>query len=114
MNTKEIASKLVQLCKEKKFSVARKQLFSNNAVGIEADGSICKGLKTMDKKEKGWHSSMEKFHSVKVSKPLVNGNFFSVAFTWDVTYKGKERTQWSEIGIFEIKNGKIIMERFFY
>ncbi len=114
MTTRQTAQRLIDLCKEKKFSKARKELYADNAVSIEADNKPITGLKAMDEKEKAWHSSIEKIHSITFSKPLVNGNFFSIAITWEVTYKGREGSGWKEIGVFEMKDGKVIMEKFFY
>ncbi|MFN8844018.1 MAG: SnoaL-like domain-containing protein, partial [Chryseotalea sp.] len=42
------------------------------------------------------------------------GDFFSIAFTWDVTYKGQPRGGWKEIGIYRVKKSKIISEQYFY
>lgn len=114
MTTRQIALRLIELCNQKKFSKARKELFAAGAVSIEADHKAITGLKAMDAKEKGWHSSIEKIHDIKISKPLVNGNFFSIAFTWDLTYKGKERSGWKEIAVFEVREGKVALEKFYY
>lgn len=105
---------MIALCAKKKFSQGRHELFAEDVVCYEADNKKLKGLRALDKKEKNWIGSMEKIHSLKISKPLVNGNFFSVAFTWDVTYKGQPRGGWKEIGIYEVKEGKVVLEKYFY
>ena len=47
--------------------------------------------------------------------PFVNGDQFAVQFTMDVTDKttGKS-TNFSEIGLYTVKNGKIVEEKFLY
>lgn len=114
MTTKQIALRLIALTAKLKFTEARHELFSADAVCFEADNKKVKGLKALDKKEKAWFGSMQKIHSLKIAKPLINGNFFSVAYTWDVTYKGQPRGGWKEIGVYEVKDGKVILEKYFY
>ncbi len=114
MTTRQIALRLIELCNEKEFSNARKELFAENAVSIEADNKEIIGLAAMDEKEKYWHVTIEKIHNIKISKPLINGNFFSIAFTWDLTYEGKERGGWKEIAVFKVKDEKIVFEKFYY
>lgn len=114
MTTKQIALRLIELCEEKKFSIARNELYAENAVSIEADNKQIVGLAAMDEKEKHWHGSIEKIHDIKISKPLINGNFFTIAFTWDLTYKGKERGGWKEIAVFEVNDEKVVFEKFYY
>jgi hypothetical protein len=114
MTTSALAHTLIKHCKDLQFSEARKKLFSRKIISIEADGSVLKGLRALNAKQKQWHGSIEKIHGVKLSKPLINGDFFSIAFTWDVTYKGQPRGRWKEIGIYRVKKSKIISEQYFY
>ncbi len=48
------------------------------------------------------------------SEPVVGGNHFSVAMGMDVTMKGGERMQMDEIAVYEVKDGKIVKEQFFF
>jgi hypothetical protein len=114
MTTRQIALRLIELCKEHNFSEARKELYDEHVVSIEADNKQIVGLKSLDGKEKNWKSSIQKIHDIKLSKPLVIGNYFTVAFTWDLTYKGKERMVWKEIAVFEVKDNKVVLEKFYY
>lgn len=114
MTTKQLATRMIALCAKKKFNEARHELFSTDVISMEADNKKMKGLKALKKKHDQWISSMEKIHGLKISKPLINGNFFSVAYTWDVTYKGQARSGWKEIGVYEVKEGKVVFEKYFY
>ncbi len=114
MTTKQIANRLIELCQNKQFSVAREELYAENAVSIEGNKESITGLKAMEEKEKNWHSSIEEIHSVTFSEPLVTGSFFSMAISWDLTYKGKERGGWEEIAVFGVKDQKVVLEQFFY
>jgi hypothetical protein len=114
MTTRQIAHRLIELCKQRKFSQARKELYSENAISVEADNKPINGLQAIEEKEKNWHNSIQEIHDIKFSKPLVNGSFFSIAMSWDLTYKGKERGGWKEIAVFKVKDEKVTLETFYY
>jgi uncharacterized protein YbjT (DUF2867 family) len=59
-------------------------------------------------------ATIETIHSYSCSEPLVGGEFFSVVLKQDITFKGKPCMSIEEIGIFQVKDGKIIKEHFFY
>jgi ketosteroid isomerase-like protein len=44
----------------------------------------------------------------------VNGDQFALRFSMDVTPKGGARLQMDEIGLYTVRDGKIVEERFFY
>ena len=48
------------------------------------------------------------------SDPVVGGNFFSVAMGMDATMKGMGRVKMDEIAVYEVKDGKIVKEQFFF
>jgi predicted ester cyclase len=43
----------------------------------------------------------------------VHGDQFVVRFKMDVTPKGKQRMSFDEVGLYTVKNGKIVEESFF-
>ena len=53
-------------------------------------------------------------HGDFCSDPIVAGNFFSVVLARDLTLKGRPRMQLQEIAVFEVKDGKIVSEQFFF
>ena len=57
---------------------------------------------------------IETMHTYNVSEPIVAGEFFSVVLKQEVTFKGKPRMTFEEIGVFHVKDGKIVKEQFFY
>jgi hypothetical protein len=89
MNTMEIATRLVELCRQGKNAEAVKTLFSDTAVSVEAFASI--------------------------TGPWPHGNRFVVGFQYDVTNKPSgHRMKMDEVGLYTIENGKIVREEFFY
>ena len=56
----------------------------------------------------------EEVHGGYSNKPQVAGTHFSVVMGMDVTMKGQGRMKMDEIAVYEVKNGKIVKEQFFY
>ena len=57
---------------------------------------------------------VEEMHGGWVSEPLVAGKYIVVAMGMDCTYKGMGRQKMDEIALYEVKDGKIVKEQFFY
>lgn len=118
MNTTEIASKLVALCKQGKFQDA-KVLYAPEAVSVEASAppggqreSV--GLAAIQAKGEWWSANHE-VHSMQVAGPWPNGDRFIVGFRFDVTMKlTGQRFTMEEMGLYTVKDGKIVREEFFY
>ncbi|HEY1765673.1 MAG TPA: nuclear transport factor 2 family protein [Opitutaceae bacterium] len=117
MSTKEIASRLVALCRQGKFEDAQKELFSTNAKSIEAEDSPMqpretKGLDGIIAKGHEFQASVEKIHSMSISEPLVAEDSFACTMTLDVTMKGRGRNTMSEVCVYDVRDGKITAEQF--
>lgn len=117
MNTKEIAIKLVDYCRKGQFEEATKELYGNDIVSVEPEGAPARetvGLANVIAKGEHFNSMVEEFHGVEVSEPIVADNFFSVGIKIDVTYKGAGRSSLDEVCLYEVNDGKIVREEFFY
>ena len=117
-STKEIADQLVSLCRQGKFDQAVEELYSPDIVSIEPEGAPfsqrTKGLEEMQAKGEKWQSMVEEMYGVEVSDPLVTDNHFSVSMAMDIKMKGGPRSKDAEICVYEVKDGKIVTEQFFY
>ena len=118
MTVKEIALRLTDLCRQGKYDVAQKELYSNDAESIEPVesqglGSV-KGLDAIIEKGHQFQSMIEAVHSSTVSDPIIAGNTFAVAAILDLTLKGVGRVPMEELAVYEVKDGKVIKEQFFY
>lgn len=118
MTTKEVANRLSELFKENKWPEAQNELFSEDAQSIEpphAQGlQTVKGLDNIRKKGEEFNAMVEEMHGGHVGEPIVAGNFIAVPMGMDVTLKGLGRKQMEEIALYEVQNGKIVKEQFFY
>ncbi len=117
MDTKEIAHNLVNWCNSGQEARCYQELYSPNIVSIEMEGSenqVSKGMAEVVKKGEWWQENFE-VHKAETSEPVVADNWFSVRHTMDTTHKPSgQRSTMSEIGVYEVKDGKIVKEQFFY
>jgi len=117
MKTEEIANKLVELCRKNAWMKAIDTLYDKDIVSVEARGmdgeSLEKrGIDQVRGKTEWWLQNME-MHSVKVSGPFVAHDHFVVQYDINVTNKAsKERMQMSEVGVYTVKEGKVLREEF--
>ncbi|MGZ3838445.1 MAG: SnoaL-like domain-containing protein [Flavisolibacter sp.] len=120
MTTQEVADRFYQLTQENKWMDIQKELYGEDAESIEPAhaGSFglthAKGMEAIRKKGEAFNSMVEEMHGGYCSKPVVAGNFFSVAMGMDVTMKGSGRVKMDEIAVYEVKEGKIVKEQFFF
>lgn len=120
MTTKEVAKRYSELANEGKFDIIQQELFSDDAESIEPPSGIAmgmtnaKGLDAIKEKGRQFNEGVEEMHGGYTSEPVVAGNHFSVAMGMDVTMKGAGRMNMDEIAVYEVKDGKIAKEQFFY
>ena len=116
MSAQEIAKTFTELCKAGKFEAAGKQFWADDVVSLEpmtGDMARMQGRKALEAKSAWWAENNE-VHGAKVEGPFVNGDQFVLRFEMDVTPKGKSRTKMTEVGLYTVKNGKVVEERFFF
>lgn len=117
MTTQEIANRLVTLCRAEKHPQAQEELYDDAIESIEDIKSglpSIKGMSAIKEKTKAWDASVEMIHDAYVSDPIVTGNYFVVSMENDITFKERGRVLINELCVYEVKNGKIIREQFFY
>jgi len=116
MKTEEIAKNLVSWFNDGQEERCYQELYSPDIVSLEPGNEIpvSNGMAEVMKKGEWWHENFET-HSSKASQPIVADNWFSCRFEMDTTHKPSgQRSQMSEIGVFQTKDGKIVKEQFFY
>jgi SnoaL-like domain len=116
MNTEEVAKKVVELVRKQAWYEALDSLYDDNIVSIEAglDGGPpeMRGKEAVRGKIDWWVNAME-VHSFKASEPFVAHDRFVVQYHADVTDKEtKGRRKMSEVGVYTVKDGKIVREEF--
>ena len=112
----EIAEDLVAMCKAGQFDESGEKYWADDVVSIEPNpGDMQRIQGKAGVKAKGeWWAANHEIQGVEVGGPYVNGDQFAVRFTMEVTPKGGQRISLDEVGLYTIKDGKIVEERFFY
>lgn len=118
MTTTDVASRFNELAQTGQWNKIQDELFAENAVSIEPEHSpglkSVTGLDAIRQKGEEFSKAVEEMHGGYSRVPTVAGNHFSVAMGMDVTLKGMGRVQMDEIAVYEVKDGKIVKEQFFY
>jgi len=118
MTTQEVANRLSELFKENKWEQAQEELFSDDCESIEpphAQGlQTVKGKEAIKQKAVDFNNMVEEMHGGWVSDLLVGGNYITCAMGMEATFKGMGRTKMEEVCVYEVKDGKIVKEQFFY
>lgn len=117
MTTQQVANRLVELCRKAEYETAYKELYSNDIVSIEPDGAPSgrvEGMEAIAAKGKMFQEMTEEFYGIEVSDPIVAENFFSCTMSLDSKMKGMPRAKMDEVCLYQVKDGKIVLEQFFY
>jgi hypothetical protein len=115
--TEIVANRLVQLCREGKNVEAIGELYSDDIISIEPKGSRherTEGKAAVLAKTTQWQQMVEQIHNNHISDPIFTGNHFACVMEVDVTLKEMGRIPMNEVCVFEVRNGKIVHEQFFY
>ena len=117
MTTQQVANRLVELCRQGQIPQAMEELYAEDIISIEpphAPTKTAHGKKAVSEKGALFASMIQERHGGSFSDPLVCGRYFSAAMTLDATFKGQGRMQFEEICVYEVKEGKIVSEQFFF
>ncbi|MES2646336.1 MAG: nuclear transport factor 2 family protein [Bacteroidota bacterium] len=118
MTTTEVANRFNELAPKGQWDQIQNELFADNAVSIEPENSpgmeTVSGLEAIREKGKKFDEMVEQMHGGYSNPPQVAGNHFAVVMGMDITMKGMGRMQMDEIAVYEVRDGKIVKEQFFY
>ena len=118
MTTQEVANRFHDLAQTGQWDKIQEELFAENAVSVEPPHSqglqSVQGMDAIREKGKKFGEMVEEMHGGYTTVPVVGGNYFSVAMGMDCTMKGMGRQKMDEIAVYEVKDGKIVKEQFFY
>lgn len=121
MTTHEIARQYQEMMNLRKFLEIQEKLYDDQVVSQEPEKAaslgiavVTYGLDAVKAKGVARRSTIETVHTYVCSEPLIAGDFFSVVLKQEITFKGKPRMTLEEIGVFQVKNEKIVKEQFFY
>ena len=115
-STQQVANRLVELGRKGQIAEIQQELFSDDVVSTEPSGDnpVAKGLVAIQEKSKKFESMLEAVHGSELTDPIVVGHWFSIGWTFDATMKGQGRQKMEEICVYQVKDGKIVSEQFFF
>ena len=114
----EVAARFNELAKQEKWFDIQDELFAENVKSIDPPHSpyfgFAEGKAVVRKKGEDFVKRIEAFHGAHTTEPVVGGNHFAVGREMDITVQDLGRIQLNEVMLYEVKDGKIVLEQFFY
>ena len=110
----QIGADLVALFNAGKADEPCRKWWANEIVSIEGIGMAFHGKKAVEEKNKGWYEQNEILGG-SAEGPYVGATGFAVKFNIHVRERATGReTQMNEVGVYTVRDGKIICEEFMY
>lgn len=118
MTTQEVASRFNELAHQEKWFEIQDELFADNVRSIDPPHSpyfgYAEGKNPVRKKGEDFVKRIEAVHRTYTTEPVVGGNHFAVGREVDITVQGFGRIQINQVMLYEVKDGQIVLEQFFY
>ena len=116
--TKEVAARFNELAMQEKWFEIQDELFADDVRSIDPPHSpyfgYAEGKANVRKKGEAFVKRIEAVHRRYTTEPIVGGNHFAVGREVDITVQGLGRIQINQVMMYEVRDGKIISEQFFY
>ncbi len=118
LTTQEVAARFNELAQQEKWFEIQDEFFSDNVKSIEPPTAKylrnAEGKAAVRKKGEEWVKRVEAFHGGQTTNPVVAGNYFAVGRKADITVQELGRLQIDQVMLYEVKDGQIVLEQFFY
>jgi hypothetical protein len=118
MTTQQVAARFNELAQQEKWFEIQDEFFADNVRSIDPPDSpyfgYAEGKSQVRRKGEDFVNRIEAVHSAHTTAPLVIGNHFTVGRSKDITVQGHGRIQINEIMLYEVRDGQIVLEQFFY
>ena len=119
MSVEQVAKEFTTAVAEEN-AEAYQAFWSDDIVSLEPTDdpmSRVEGRDALLQKHQWWFDNAE-VHSTTTEGPFVFGDQFAVRYGMDVTMPNgageRERAQFEEVGVYTVKDDKIVKEEFFY
>ena len=118
LTTQQVAARFNELAQQEKWFDIQDELFAENVTSTDPPGSpyfgYAEGNAAVRKKGEDFIKTIEGFHVAYTTQPLVAGNHIAVGRGIDITVQSLGRVNIDQIMMYEVKDGLIISEQFFY
>ncbi len=110
----EIGESLVEMFNRGEFKQIEERWWSPAIESIEGTGMAWAGREQVDAKN-AWWSSQNEILGASAEGPFVGATGFAVKFRMEVAERTSgNRTQMAEVGVYTVRDGKIVREEFMY
>jgi len=118
MTTQEVANRFHELAQQEKWFEIQDEFFSDDVKSMDPSNSpymgYAEGKANVRKKGEDFIKKILDFHGAHTTPPVVGGYHFAVGREMDITLEGFGRIQLNEVMLYEVQNGQIVLEQFFY
>ena len=118
MTTQEVVARFNELAQQEKWFEIQDELFADNVRSIDPPDSpyfgYAEGKASVRKKGGDFVAKIKEVHEVSTTQPVIAGNHFAVGRNVDITTEDFGRIKIEEIMLYEVKDGQIVLEQFFY
>jgi len=118
MTTQEVAARFNELAQQEKWFEIQDEFFADNVRSIDPPNSTyfkyAEGKVPVRKKGEEFVKKIQEVHRRYTTHPVISGNHFAVGRNVDITVEGFGRVKIDEIMLYEVKDGEIVLEQFFY
>ena len=118
LTTQEVAARFHELAQQEKWFEIQDELFAENVKSIEPQDSKwmknAEGKSQVRQKAEQFVQRIEAAHKRFTTAPIVAANHFAVGREVDITVNGFGRIQINQIMMYEVKDGQIVLEQFYY
>jgi SnoaL-like domain len=118
MTTEQVAARFNELAQQEKWFEIQDELFADNVKSVDPANSpylrFAEGKATVRKKGEDWVKRIQAAHRLHTTEPVVAGNHFAVGREVDITVEGFGRIKIDEVMLYEVRDGQIVLEQFFY
>lgn len=118
LTVEEVAARFHELAQQEKWFEIHDELFADDVRSIDPVDSpymgYAEGKSAVRQKGMDFVARIEQFHGASTTAPLVTGNHIAVGREMDLTVAPHGRIQIKEIMLYEVRDGKIVVEQFFY
>ena len=118
LTTQEVAARFNELARQEMWFEIQDELFADNVRSVEPPNSMhfkyAEGKGPVRRKGEEFVKKVQEFHGASTTRPVIGGNHFAVGRSVDITVEGFGRIKSDEVMLYEVKDGKIVLEQFFY
>jgi hypothetical protein len=118
LTMQEVVARFNELAQQELWFEIHDELFADNVKSIDPPHSpymgYAEGKAAVRKKGEDFVKKITAFHGATTSQPVIAGNHFAVSRDMEITVEGFGRIRINEIMLYEVKDGQIILEQFFY